>query len=126
MSSAPELIFVYNADLGAFNAIKDSLHKWLKPESYSCTLCSLTHNFIGEAKDWKRFKSAYPGELSFYHKDEFLKVFASKWLAKYEFPVVLIKENEGLEVFIGAKELASLHDLNALILRIQYRLNLSP
>ena len=125
MSQSPELIFVYNANSGAINAVKDSLHKWLKPETYSCALCSLTHNFLGEAKQWKDFRAGFSGVLSFYHKDEFLTTFASKWLPKYDFPIVLIKEQEELSIFMNSDELKSLKDLNALIAAIQLRLNSS-
>lgn len=122
MAVQPELIFVYNADSGTFNAVKDSLHKWLRPESYDCALCGLTHNLLGEAKQWTRFRKQFAGNLHFYHKDEFIKEFASKWLPKYQFPVVLIKDQDGLEIFMNAQELASLDNVTALITAIKARL----
>jgi hypothetical protein len=123
MSQSPELIFVYNANSGSINAVKDSLHKWLQPKSYSCALCSLTHNFLGEATQWKKFKAGFSGTLSFYHKDQFLKAFASKWLPKYDFPLVLIKEQEELSIFMNSDQLNSFKDLNTLIKAINQQLN---
>ena len=59
--------------------------------------------------------------MEFYHKDEFLKQFRSKWLPKYDFPVVLVIENEGLELFIDAQELNTFENAGQLIAAIKKR-----
>ncbi|MEP2936817.1 MAG: GTPase [Gilvibacter sp.] len=122
MSKQPELLFVYNADSGVFNAVKDSLHKWLKPETYSCALCSLTHSFLGETSKWKHYKKTFTGTLSFYHKDQFQTEFASKWLPKYDFPIVLIKRQEQLDIFLTSQELEAIQDVTTLIQALEERL----
>jgi hypothetical protein len=37
-----ELIFVYNADSGILNLLKDAVHKLLKAETYPCSPCAPT------------------------------------------------------------------------------------
>lgn len=41
-----QLIFVYNADGGTFNAIMDSAHKLFAPSTYQCSLCAITHGML--------------------------------------------------------------------------------
>ena len=36
------LLFVYNADSGFLNAIRDGIEKIADPEGYECRLCGLT------------------------------------------------------------------------------------
>lgn len=74
-----KLIFVYNADSGKLNALLDSLHKVVSPSTYSCKICELTHSTVGERKVWKEFREELDVEADFLHKDEFLKLYASKF-----------------------------------------------
>ena len=116
------LHFVYNANSGKLNAVKDSLHKWLSPETYDCDLCSLTHNSFKEVGAWKRFRQQSPIPMYFYHKDEFEKQFRSKWLPNYDFPVVLIANDQALEVFLSAQELHALSDVHELMDQVAEKL----
>ncbi|AWH75627.1 GTPase [Dokdonia sp. Dokd-P16] len=97
-----KLLFVYNANSGKLNALMDSAHKWIRPETYECDLCSLTFGVFKEKEEWLRFRESVKTPLEFLHKDEFLKAYKSKWLPKYEFPVVLAVTEAGLEVVISA------------------------
>lgn len=118
----PELIFVYNANSGALNALKDSLHKAISPETYSCSLCALTHGSLGAHNAWKDFIKEYKGKMSFYHKNEFEKLFRSKWLPKYNFPVILFGYKEELGVFLDNTHLDECNSLEVLIAKIQKQL----
>ena len=42
MNARPRLLFVYNADTGLFNALADSAHKILSPQTYQWVLCEVT------------------------------------------------------------------------------------
>lgn len=117
-SKTPKLIFVYNAQSGALNAVKDSLHKWLSPQTYDCNLCALTHGAVGEKKAWTAFRSKLPLVMEFYHKDQFMAEFASKWLPKYDYPVVLLASSNALELFIDAATLNQLSTLTQLETKI--------
>ena len=49
------LIFIYNAQSGAFHSLIDYFHKALSPTTYECSLCSLTYNNYGQVRAWKQF-----------------------------------------------------------------------
>jgi len=63
------LVFVWNADAGMLNAIRDSLHKWISPETYSCKLCALTHGFSSARQDWKDFLRDFERPAYFCYRD---------------------------------------------------------
>jgi hypothetical protein len=116
-----KLIFVYNANSGTVSAILDGLHKIVSPSTYDCNLCAITFGNFSEEKIWSEFREESEAEMEFYHKDEFLKQFRSKWLPKYDFPVLLSIDNGELEIFIDAKELSNLEDASQLIEAIKKR-----
>ncbi|MDN3596482.1 GTPase [Zunongwangia endophytica] len=116
-----KLIFVYNANSGVWNSVLDSAHKILKPNSYSCNLCAITHGVIGEKSVWKKYRKSSNFKMEFYHKDGFLKAFASKYLLKFDFPVVLFAENGELELLISKEELEGISSVEKLIKILQKR-----
>ncbi|MFT7072507.1 MAG: hypothetical protein ACJA1Z_002558 [Patiriisocius sp.] len=116
---AMKLIFVYNANSGALNSLMGTAHKIISPETYSCNLCALTFGNFKENTTWAAFRESSNLELVFLHKDEFLKQYRSKWLPKYDFPIILSQDNDGLYVFIDAKKLNALDDIEALIKTIE-------
>lgn len=116
-----KLIFIYNANAGKVSAIIDSFHKILSPSTYQCHLCAITFGNFSEDKIWKAFRVQSKTEMKFYHKDEFLKEFRSKWLPKFDFPIVLSEEKGELAVFITSKELIKLENASQLISEIKKR-----
>jgi len=119
-----KLIFVYNADSGKLNALMDSLQKVVNPSSYSCKLCELTHGAMEEKKAWKNFRENLDLETEFFHKNEFQKLFASKFGHKFEFPIILAQTDKGLEVFLSKNEFSEINDLEELIKIIKTRMDL--
>jgi hypothetical protein len=85
MASIQKVVFVYNADAGRLNAILDSAHKLISPDTYQCALCEITHGAFGERKAWQEFKKSLALPVVFYHRDEF----ESATGQRYEYPVVL-------------------------------------
>lgn len=61
--------------------------------------------------------------MVFLHRDEFQKQYKSKWLPKFQFPVILITKDENLEIFISSEELNELSTPESLIALITQRLN---
>lgn len=61
-------------------------------------------------------------ESEFLHKDEFQKQYASKFGYKFEFPVILIQNNKGLEVFLSMNEFTRIDSLEELMGLIKKRL----
>lgn len=99
-----------------------ALHKWMRPQTYSCSLCKLTHNTFSEKKEWKQFRATRVLEMDFLHRDEFQRMYASKFGLKLDFPVVLFVEKMEMQVFITAGELEGMPDVSALIATVQERL----
>lgn len=116
-----KLIFVYNANSGVRNAILDSMHKVLSPSTYNCNLCDITFGLVGEKANWKAFRESYPIDMEFLHKDEYEKVYASKFGLKLDYPIVLGAVSGDLEIVIGTKEMNELSSAEALIDLIKER-----
>ncbi|MCM8567866.1 GTPase [Gramella jeungdoensis] len=118
-----KLIFVYNADSGRLNGFMDSLHKTIRPSTYNCKLCKLTFGVLHQKKDWKNFMKGLNAESEFLHKNEFQKQYASKFGYKFEFPLILMQNRKGLEVFLSKDEFWNIDSLEELMKVIRKRLN---
>ena len=117
-----ELVFVYNARKGLGNAMLDSAHKLLDPDTYSCNLCRLTHGLLKEKGAWKKFREKSGIPMKFLHKEEFLSAYASKFGVRYTFPIILANTGEDLEVFMTPAEINRLQETEALIRAVTSRL----
>ena len=115
-----KLIFVYKANSGKLNTLFDIAHKIIKPETYACSLCSLTHGAFSEKKIWSDFKNSTKVEMEFLHRDEFEK----KYKKQFSYPVILKEKNE-LEIFVSSDQLESLPELNDLISLLKERVSKS-
>lgn len=125
-----KLIFVYNANSGKLNAYMDAAHKIVSPSTYQCRLCDLTYGVFKENVDWIRFRESEliktkVQELEFLHIDEFESKYKSKWLPKFDYPVILIASSQGLEIFLSADEMNELHTTESLIENITNKLKTS-
>jgi hypothetical protein len=119
-----KLIFIYNADSGLVNSLLDGAHKILSPATYECSLCKLTHGALSEKKRWTKFTEQLKAEgksLQFLHKDEFRKVYRSKFGHKFTFPILLVEGVNGLEVLVNTTELDTLDSTEQLIALVERR-----
>jgi len=123
VASPVRLIFVYNANSGNLSGLRDTLHKVISPKSYECQLCALTYGLVSEKKAWKAFRKTSEVHMVFLHKDEFRKQYRSKWLRKYDFPVILSEEDSGLEMFMNSEEIAAMKSLSVFIQQLKQKLN---
>ena len=117
-----KLIFVYNASATKAGWLLASAYKFFSPNTYKCDLCSLTFGIFSENKKWKAFRKSTNLEMVFLHRDQFLKQYKSKWLPKYDFPVILSQEQDMLEIFLRNVDIAQAKDVEALIDLVQTRL----
>lgn len=115
MTESQKLLFIYNANSGARNAILGSMHKVFSPQTYDCNLCDITYGVFTENRTWKRFRKESDHEMVFLHKDEFTKTYASKFGHKFDFPIVLLEGERGLEVLIPTNELNLVQSAEELI-----------
>ena len=116
------LIFVYNANHTNAGSLLASARKFFSPKINQCGLCSLTHGVFFEKQRWKIFKKATDLEMIFLHKDQFLKQYKSKWLPKYNFPVILSQHRGALELFITTEDIAKIKDTGGLVAAIKSRI----
>ena len=116
------LIFVYNANHTNAGSLLASARKFFSPKINQCGFCSLTHGVFFEKQRWKTFKKATDLEMIFLHKDQFLKQYKSKWLPKYDFPVILSQEQDMLEIFLSNVDIVQAKDVETFIDLVQSRL----
>jgi hypothetical protein len=111
-----KLVFVYNADSGIINLVKDFWKKTLRPSSYECNLCMQTFGAFSMKKDWKSFIKNLNIDTEFLHRDEFEKKYNIKD-AKY--PTAYILEDGKLKLLISDDEMnavTSLDEMEVLVL----------
>ncbi|MBZ9629309.1 GTPase [Salegentibacter sp. LM13S] len=117
-----KLIFVYNAYSGTQNAVLDALHKLIKPNTYACSICKVTHGVFSENSRWKKYRQTSDVQMEFLYIDEFQKRYASKFGYKYTFPIVLWEDEVEMGIFIPTEELERTQNEEDLIKLIEERL----
>jgi len=108
--TAGHLVFVYNADSGMLNLVKDIAHKLLSPSTYPCSLCDLTYSAFGERKSWIRFRKTLPVSQQYLHIDEFTSQYSGSISAdqssSLQYPAIL-RLRDNVESGTGALELVA-------------------
>ncbi|NBC16051.1 MAG: hypothetical protein GVY18_01905 [Bacteroidetes bacterium] len=110
------LILVYNADAGLFNALTDTAHKLLSPQTYDCRLCALTYGAFSMRTAWKDFLDDLGLPLAFYHRDEFER---GTGRSDVDLPAVLIEDEGTLSVLVPAAEIDACDDLDDLMAAVE-------
>ncbi len=109
-----ELIFVYNANSGAFSGVKDFFHRIISPSTYPCNLCQQTFGNFGMKDEWRDFIENLQISSRFLHKDEFQEEFGTK-VKNPQFPCVYVKySDKPLELFISADKMNEVQSLDAM------------
>ncbi|NIP37082.1 MAG: hypothetical protein GWN18_19070 [Thermoplasmata archaeon] len=109
------LLFVYNADSGLMNALKDYIHKGVSPATYPCSLCALTYGGLGMKGTWARFIDGLGVPVEFLHRDELRQGYG---VSGIPLPAVLASDGPDTSVLIAADEidaLGTLEELEALV-----------
>ena len=113
---SPILLFVYNADGGILNAVKDAVKKTIAPLKYECRLCGLTYGAVSMKQEWRGFIRDLGIEVSFLHRDEFADRYGEH---EYGLPAAFVVEDgKHPRVLISSEEMdatASLRDLMSLV-----------
>lgn len=117
-----KLIFVYNAYSGTRHVVLDALHKLIRPNTYACSICKVTHGVFSENSRWKNYRLASEVKMEFLHIDEFQKRYASKFGYKYTFPIVLWEDESEMGIFISTEELERIQNEEDLINLVEERL----
>lgn len=116
VSSAPQLLFVYNADSGVFNLFADIGHKIFSPETYSCSLCALTHGYLQERGQWRSFIDGLACRCDFLHRDEFRAAHPDD---STPLPALFIVDAAAVRCAADADAIGECRDLDALQALVQ-------
>jgi len=121
VSSATEIILVYNAWGGIYPGLVDFINKEFFPASYPCNLCYQTFGTFSMKKEWKHYLEGLPYKKRELHKDNFLRLYKPENL---DLPVILVTDGSNVQVLASAEELNQLRSLEALIEVVNYKLRL--
>ncbi len=116
------LVFIFNADSGAINSVKDFFHKMVKPSTYDCNLCAVTFGNFGMKKDWAKYITSIEDEIpvEFLHKDEFEDLYPEAEDPKY--PSAYYWDEENIHVFISQEEMNAVGSVDELTKMVDERL----
>ena len=121
VSSATEIILVYNAWGGIYPGLVDFINKEFFPASYPCNLCYQTFGTFSMKKEWKHYLESLPFKNMELHKDNFQRLYKPENLA---LPVILVTDGSNFQVVASAEELNQQRSLEALIEFVNYKLKL--
>lgn len=112
-----KLIFVYNADSGLLNFVRDAAHKLFSPATYPCNLCALTYTPTGLPR-WRRFVKTLPWPVEFLHKDELAEQYRK---TDVSLPAAFVWNGDDLQPWINVEEMNGFESLDDLITAVSRR-----
>jgi len=116
-----KIIFVYNADSGLLNSMKDWAHKIVSPETYPCSLCALTYDNLGMRRPWQEFIKELGYEVEFLHRDELEEQYGIK---DAMLPAAFIQQNGKLDLWITCEAMDDCNSLDELQVLVRENLAL--
>ena len=116
-----KIIFVYNADSGIINAMKDWAHKIVSPETYGCSLCALTYDNLGMRRPWREFIKELGYEVEFLHRDELAEQYGDK---DAQLPAAFIQRDGNLDLWLTSETMDACNSLDDLQTLVQQNLAL--
>ena len=119
MSDERKLVFIYNANSGLINAVKDYFHKKRSPETYECNLCMQTFSGVSMNKGWKSYIKDLDIPTEFLHKDEFEKKYDVN-NAKY--PSAYLQNGSSMTIFISVDEMNKVKSLDEMKVLVSKKL----
>lgn len=114
-----KLIFVYNADSGLLNAMKDWAHKIVSPETYACGLCALTYDNLGMRRPWREYIKELGYEVEFLHRHELEKQYDIKDIM---LPAAFTLQDGELNLWIKCDAMDACNSLDELQTLVQQNL----
>jgi len=119
VSSATEIILVYNAWGGIYPGLVDFINKELFPASYPCNLCYQTFGTFSMKKEWKHYLEGLTYKTRELHKDNFQRLYKPGNLT---LPLILVSDGSNVQILASAEELNQLKSLEALIKAVNYKM----
>ncbi|MBD3350952.1 MAG: hypothetical protein GF364_05645 [Candidatus Lokiarchaeota archaeon] len=112
-TSDEKVVFVYNADSGKINSIKDFFSKVFTPDSYQCNLCAVSFGNFKMKKEWKDYTENSDVEMEFLHRDEFKEKYPE--IKDSKFPCAYKSVQGNLTLLINQEEMNAVQNLDELI-----------
>jgi hypothetical protein len=119
VSSATEIILVYNAWGGIYPGLVDFVHKEFFPKTYPCNLCYQTFGTFGMKEEWRQFIDSLPLKKTELHKENFQRMYEPEDM---QLPVILISNGKDVQLLFSAAELNQYKSLQELITATQRKL----
>lgn len=113
-----KLLLVYNAENDLLSKSLDYAHKLLRPSTYRCELCQLTHHAFGERALWQAFQKNSEVEMEFLYISDFEKRFENH---KGDYPMILEEVDGSWEKWMGKEDLKRMKKIEDLIQEIKAR-----
>jgi len=107
-----QIVFVYNAESGLLNKLKDAVHKTFKPSTYPCSLCDITYSPVHMYKRWSTFVKTLPVPVEFSYIDLMPKEVQGQPLS---YPTALLKHGDQLSVWLSKEQIDGVENLDGLI-----------
>lgn len=117
-NNSKTLVFVYNAESNWLNKVTDFAHKAIKPQTYQCDLCSLTHGVFKERKQWTNFLKSIDYNTEFYYKNKY-----DNSKDTHEPPCIILKEDNCSKLLFSNSELSKFKNINEFVAEFKVRLN---
>ena len=111
----PRLLFVYNADSGFLNALKDFTHKLRSPATYPCSLCAITYGLVAMRRQWKSYIARLPFDTIFLHRDEWRALHPSEL---QPLPAILFEQGGEVRTLLGPVDMPLGLTVSELIIRL--------
>ena len=105
-----ELCFIYNAQSGVAHALMDYVHKIVSPDTYSCSLCSVTYGNLGMHRQWADYLRGLPFKTRFLYQDTL-----PKHLGDVKLPAAYVVEGDQWVYVLGPEEMDGANNLDDLI-----------
>jgi len=113
------VLFVYNADGGVLNALRDVWHRVTSPSTYPCALCKVTYGVTGMDRKWRQFTASLDLPVAFLHRDELTAELRDHQGGAFELPAVLIEDRHGVAELVRADELRRARSVDDLITTVE-------
>ena len=114
-----ELIFIYNAKSGLYQAAVDWAHKIISPGTYECSLCSLTYGNLGKYNKWSKFLETINMNKSFIYDDQLSDL---DFYNNESLPCIFLRKDNNYSLLLTSDELNNSENLDNLIDLIKKKL----
>ncbi len=109
---SPDIVFVYKAESGLVNKLKDAVHKTFSPSTYPCILCDVTYSPVHMRAQWRKFVEKLPYNVEFSYTDLIEKAHPE---ASFDYPCACLRQDGQLSLWLTADQINACDTIDELI-----------